>query len=69
MINKDKSLLYELLSAIGLVILFSFVLMASVQGCNAQSRILKYSTFYAAVNCGTSLSDNLVFFSTSLFRR
>ena len=63
--NKNKSLLYELLSAIGLVILFSFVLMASVQGCNAQSRILKYSTFYAAVNGGTSLSDNQVWSITS----
>jgi hypothetical protein len=65
MINKNNSLLYELLSAIGLVILFSFVLMASVQGCNAQSRILKYSTFYAAVNGGTSLSDNQVWSITS----
>ena len=65
MMNKNKSLLYELLSAIGLVILFSFVLMASVQGCNAQSRILKYSTFYAAVNGGTSLSDNQVWSITS----
>ena len=63
--NKNKSLLYELLSAVGLVILFSFVLMASVQGCNAQSRILKYSTFYAAVNGGTSLSDNQVWSITS----
>jgi len=63
--NKNNSLLYELLSAIGLVILFSFVLMASVQGCNAQSRILKYSTFYAAVNGGTSLSDNQVWSITS----
>ena len=65
MINKDKSLLYELLSAIGLVIVFSFILMASVQGCNAQSKILKYSTFYAAVNGGTSLSDNQVWSITS----
>ena len=65
MINKNNSLLYELLSAIGLVILFSFVLMASVQGCNAQSRTLKYSTFYAAVNGGTSLSDNQVWSITS----
>jgi hypothetical protein len=65
MMNRNKSLLYELLSAIGLVILFSFVLMASVQGCNAQSRILKYSTFYAAVNGGTSLSDNQVWSITS----
>ena len=65
MMNKNKSLLYELLSAVGLVILFSFVLMASVQGCNAQSRILKYSTFYAAVNGGTSLSDNQTWSITS----
>ena len=65
MINKDKSLLYELLSAIGLVIVFSFILMASVQGCNAQSKILKYSTFYAAVNGGTSLSDNQTWSITS----
>jgi hypothetical protein len=65
MMNKNNSLLYELLSAIGLVIVFSFVLMASVQGCNAQSRILKYSTFYAAVNGGTSLSDNQVWSITS----
>ena len=65
MINKDKSSLYELLSAIGLVIVFSFILMASVQGCNAQSKILKYSTFYAAVNGGTSLSDNQVWSITS----
>ena len=63
--NKNKSLLYELLSAIGLVVLFSFVLMAAAQGCNAQSRILKYSTFYAAVNGGTSLSDNQVWSITS----
>ena len=65
MINKGKSLLYELLSAIGLVIVFSFVLMAAAQGCNAQSRILKYSTFYAAVNGGTSLSDNQIWSITS----
>ena len=65
MMNKNKSLLYELLSAVGLVILFSFVLMAAAQGCNAQSRILKYSTFYAAVNGGTSLSDNQVWSITS----
>ena len=65
MTNKNNSLLYELLSAIGLVIVFSFILMASVQGCNAQSRILKYSTFYAAVNGGTSLSDNQVWSITS----
>ena len=65
MTNKNNSLLYELLSAVGLVIVFSFILMASVQGCNAQSRILKYSTFYAAVNGGTSLSDNQVWSITS----
>ena len=65
MTNKNNSLLYELLSAVGLVIVFSFILMASVQGCNAQSKILKYSTFYAAVNGGTSLSDNQVWSITS----
>ena len=65
MTNKNNSLLYELLSAIGLVIVFSFILMASVQGCNAQSKILKYSTFYAAVNGGTSLSDNQTWSITS----
>ena len=65
MTNKNNSLLYELLSAVGLVLLFSFALMAAAQGCNAQSRILKYSTFYAAVNGGTSLSDNQVWSITS----
>jgi hypothetical protein len=65
MTNKNNSLLYELLSAVGLVIVFSFVLMAAAQGCNAQGRILKYSTFYAAVNGGTSLSDNQVWSITS----
>jgi len=65
MINKGKSLLYELLSAIGIVIVFSFILMAAAQGCNAQSKILKYSTFYAAVNGGTSLSDNQTWSITS----
>tara|TARA_E500000318_G_scaffold29052_4_gene29060 strand:+ start:3372 stop:4454 length:1083 start_codon:yes stop_codon:yes gene_type:complete len=65
MMKKNNSLLYELLSAIGLVILFSFVLIAAAQGCNAQSRILKYSTFYAAINGGTSLSDNQVWSITS----
>ena len=65
MINKCKSLLYELLSAIGIVIVFSFILMAAAKGCNAQSKILKYSTFYAAVNGGTSLSDNQTWSITS----
>jgi len=65
MMNKGKSLLHELLSAIGLVIVFSFILMASAQGCNAQGKILKYSTFYAAVNGGTSLSDNQIWSITS----
>jgi len=65
MINKNNTILYELLSAIGLVIVFSFVLMAAASGCNAQGRILKYSTFYAAVNGGTSLSDNQVWSITS----
>jgi len=65
MTNKNNSLLYELLSAVGLVIVFSFILMMSAQGCNAQGRILKYSTFYAAVNGGTSLSDNQVWSITS----
>ena len=65
MTNKNNSLLYELLSAVGLVIVFSFILMMSAQGCNAQGRILKYSTFYAAVNGGTSLSDNRVWSITS----
>ena len=65
MINKGKSLLYELLSAIGIVIVFSFILMAAAKGCNAQSKILKYSTFYAAVNGGTSLSDNQTWSITS----
>ena len=65
MINKDNSLLYEFLSAVGLVVVFSFIFIACTQSCNAQGRILKYSTFYAAVNGGTSLSDNQVWSITS----
>ena len=63
--NKENSLLYEILSAIGLLIVFSFIVIACSKGCNAQSNILKYSTFYAAVNGGTSLSDNQVWSITS----
>ena len=65
MINNSKSLLYELLSAVGLVIVFSFIFIACSKSCSAQGRILKYSTFYAAVNGGTSLSDNQVWSITS----
>lgn len=65
MMNNSKSLLYEILSAVGLLIVFSFIFIACSQSCNAQGRILKYSTFYAAVNGGTSLSDNQVWSITS----
>ena len=63
--NKENSLLYEILSAIGLLVVFSFIVIACSKGCNAQSNVLKYSTFYAAVNGGTSLSDNQVWSITS----
>ena len=65
MMNKGKTLLYEFLSAIGLLVVFSFIVIACTQSCNAQGRILKYSTFYTAVNGGTSLSDNQVWSITS----
>ena len=63
--NKENSLLYEILSAVGLLIVFSFIVVVCSKSCNAQSKILKYSTFYAAVNGGTSLSDNQVWSITS----
>ena len=65
MIEKGKALLHEVLSAIGLVIIFSFAFIGLSQGCNAQSSIFKYSTFYTAINGGTSLSDDQVWSITS----
>jgi len=39
--------------------------MVCVRDCSAQSRIFKYSTFYAAVNGGTSMSDGKIWSITS----
>tara|TARA_R100000654_G_scaffold21925_1_gene44211 strand:+ start:3278 stop:4363 length:1086 start_codon:yes stop_codon:yes gene_type:complete len=65
--NNIKNWLLQTLISIGLVILFSFVLISITRSCNAQglNKILKYSTFYAAVNGGTSLSDDQVWSITS----
>ena len=67
MMNNVKNWLLQSLISIGLVILFSFVLISITKSCNAQglNKILKYSTFYAAVNGGTSLSDDQVWSVTS----
>jgi len=67
MMNNIKNWLLQTLISIGLVILFSFVLISITRSCNAQglNKILKYSTFYAAVNGGTSLSDDQVWSITS----
>ena len=65
MMEKSKALLYETLGAIGLVIIFSFAFIALSQCCHAQNSIFKYSTFYTAINGGTSLSDDQVWSITS----
>jgi len=58
-----KCFLLQTLISIGFIIIFSFVLVAITRSCNAQglNKIFKYSTFYAAVNGGTSLGDDQVF--------
>ena len=63
MMKWFKGFLLETLVSIGLVIIFSFVLIAISKSCNGQglNSVFKYSTFYAAVNGGTSLGDDQVF--------
>ena len=55
MIERFKGFLVQTLISIGLVIIFSFVLIAISKSCNSQglNSIFKYSTFYADVNGGT----------------
>ena len=67
MIKNIKNWILEIFAGIGLVIVFSFLLISISKGCNAQglNRVFKYSTFYAAVNGGTSLSDDQVWSITS----
>ena len=62
-----KNWILEIFAGIGLVIVFSFLLISISRGCNAQglNKVFKYSTFYAAVNGGTSLSDDQVWSITS----
>ena len=50
-----------------MLILFFVALFGGVSTCNAQGlhKIFKYSTFYAAVNGGTSLSDDQIWSVTS----
>ena len=64
---KMYNRIYELLAAIGIGLLFSFLMLALSQGCNAQGvkNIFKYSTMYAAVNGGTSLGDDQIWSVTS----
>ena len=63
MMKFIKSFVLEFLVSIGLVIIFSFALIAISKSCNGQglNKIFKYSTFYAAVNGGTSLGDDQIF--------
>jgi len=58
-----KGFLLETLVSIGLVIIFSFLLIGISKSCNSQglNKVFKYSTFYAAVNGGTSLGDDQIF--------
>tara|TARA_Y100001973_G_scaffold105327_1_gene178106 strand:+ start:178 stop:1272 length:1095 start_codon:yes stop_codon:yes gene_type:complete len=50
-----------------MLILFFVVFFGGISTCNAQGlhKIFKYSTFYAAVNGGTSLSDDQIWSVTS----
>jgi len=50
-----------------MLILFFIVFFGGISTCNAQGlhKIFKYSTFYAAVNGGTSLSDDQIWSVTS----
>ena len=59
MIKWFRGFLLETLVSIGLVIIFSLGLIAISKGCNGQGihKIFKYSTFYAAINGGTSLGN------------
>ena len=67
MMKNIKNWILEIFAGIGLVIVFSFLLISISRGCNAQglNKVFKYSTFYAAVNGGTSLSDDQVWSITS----
>jgi len=67
MMKNIKNWILEIFAGIGLVIVFSFLLISVSRGCNAQglNKVFKYSTFYAAVNGGTSLSDDQVWSITS----
>ena len=67
MIKKIKSLVFETLIGLGIIILSTILLVSISKGCNAQglNKIFKYSTFYTAINGGTSLSDDQVWSITS----
>ena len=58
-----KSFALEFLVSIGLVIIFSLALIGLSKACHGQglNSVFKYSTFYAAVNGGTSLGDDQTF--------
>ena len=67
MIDNIKNCILQGLVSIGLVILLFLILVSVSKGCNAQgiNKIFKYSTFYTAINGGTSLSDDQVWSITS----
>ena len=57
----------EVLAGLGSVFIFTFIMFGLTQACNGQGikNVFKYSTMYAAVNGGTSLSDNQIWSVTS----
>jgi hypothetical protein len=67
MIKNTKRILLETLIGISLAIALSIIGVLISMSCNAQglNKILKYSTFYTAVNGGTSLSNDQVWSVTS----
>jgi hypothetical protein len=67
MMKNIKNWVFEIFTGIGLAVVFSFLLISMSRACNAQglNKIFKYSTFYTAVNGGTSLSDDQVWSITS----
>ena len=62
MMKWFKCFVLETLVSIGIIIIFSFVLVAITRYCNARglNKIFKYATCYAAVNGGTSVGDDEV---------
>ena len=63
MIKWLKSFTLQILVSLGLIIIFSFILIGMSKPCRGQglNSVFKYSTFYAAVNGGTSLGDDQIF--------